>query len=178
MNINKAILTTAITGTMFMTSFAPAFAQSVTPTLGARGTAACSRITVRLNDAVARAQNVENRWDNVNTRLQNAGPKVIAYLQAHLPQDVTQYNTLVSTFTSSLPVVKTDAQNYSAALTKVQSDANSGMCGTSNGQFKTDLQATKTARTQLKTDATIAKTNFTAIRTFLQGLKGSVTPTP
>lgn len=181
--IKKTAMIAAMSGSLLIGSFGPAFAQtSPVPTLGAKGTAVCNKIVVRLNDAVAHAQNVENRWDNVSSKLQTANQKITAYYTSHnMTSQLNTYQGLVTTFTNSVNTVKTDAHNYWTALTTAQSEANSGQCGITQGAFKADMQTAKSARQQLKIDLGIAKTNFQAIKTFVQSTKpagSTVTPTP
>lgn len=183
-NIKKAALTTAISASLLMGSCGLTFAQTsapLTPSLtpGTRPgvTAFCNRAITRLNNAVANAQNAENRWDNVGPRWQTANQRIINYLQSHnMIGQLNTYQGLVTTFTNSLNTVKTDAHNYYTALVQVQTDGNQGKCGASQGDFMAELKTTVVSRKQLATDGKIARTNFQALRSFVQSLKGSVTP--
>ncbi len=173
--LSAALLLGTIASPVFAISPVPVSTRSPLPRAAA---AACQRVVDRLNGAVARGKDMENRWDNISTRMTNVNQKIIAYLQQKNPSALSQYQSLVNTFTGSIATVKTDATNYSAALVQADNDANNGNCGTTSGTFKTEVEAAKTARTQLKTDAQTAKTNFQAIRTFLKSLKVTGSPAP
>ncbi len=170
--LKKTAVVSAISGTILLSTIIPAFAQTTTaPTLGARGTARCQQVVNRVNSAVARAQDVENRWDTITTRWQNLNTQILAYLQKNNPSSVSQYQTDVTNFTNALGPVKTDAQNYTSALTSAQSAANSGQCGVSAGAFRSQVQLAVTARKQIKTDTKAARTAFQTLKQFIQSLR-------
>lgn len=183
--IKRAGTTAAISSLLVLGLVAPVFAQTTTvatPTLGPGQDIGrdlrCRLINTRVALMVQIVLVHKKHWDTANDMWTAANQKILTWLNANFPSQVAAYNALAGTLNSSIAQARTDATTLESAVDQLQADAQAGDCLSGTGQYKQQLSVVKTARTQLSTDLKTVKTNYQAVRSFIKGLRGTVTPSP